>query len=231
MKIKIVNLALLLVALLGTLAVLSAFPSEVPVHFGFDGTADRWGSKYEFLIMPVIMLVMDGVWLLCDHSYRKKLDSDDDKERAEAKTNLKVMAVTFTSISVMFLIMNFLFLYMAYSQLDPSSSVEIDLIKIVNVVMGISFIVLGNVIPKSKSNSTVGFRLPWTRFNDVTWAKCNRFSGYVMVICGFLTAILGLIFPGNIGLMVMLLLLVGSIIPMTIYAYLVYQDEVKKAEK
>ncbi len=230
MKIKIVNLALLLMALFGTLAVISAFPSEVPVHFGFDGTADRWGSKYELLIMPVIMLVMDGIWLLCDHSYRKKLDSDDDKERAEAKANLKVMAVTFTSISVMFLILNFLFLYMSFSQINSANAPQIDVIKIVTVIMGISFIVLGNIIPKSKSNSTVGFRLPWTRFNDVTWSKCNRFSGYVMVICGFLTAICGLLLSGSIALIVMLMLVVGSIIPMTIYAYLVYRDELKKAE-
>lgn len=36
----------------------SSLPAEVAVHFGADGTADRWGSKYELLILPCIGILM-----------------------------------------------------------------------------------------------------------------------------------------------------------------------------
>lgn len=33
-------------------------PSEVPAHFGGNGDVDRWGSKWELLILPGIGIAM-----------------------------------------------------------------------------------------------------------------------------------------------------------------------------
>ena len=232
MKIKIVNIALLLISIIGTLIVLSFMPDVVPVHFGFNGVADRWGSKYEMLIMPGVMALMLGIWFVIDLTTGKKmLNSPDEKERAEAQSNIKVMNITFTVISVMFLILNFAFLYLSYSQLDGVTALNIDILKITVVVMGIAFTVMGNFMPKAKSNSTVGFRLPWTRYNDVTWQKCNRMAGIVSVIQGIILILSGIIFSGGAAMIIMLIALCISLPILTIYAYLVYQDEVKKNEK
>ncbi len=232
MKIKIVNIAILLISLIGTLVVLSAMPDVVPVHFNFEGVADRWGSKYEMLIMPCIMALMLGIWFITDATTGKRmLNSADEKERAEAKSNVKVLNITFTVISVMFFILNFACLYLSYSQLDGVTAMSIDILKIIVIVMGIAFIVMGNFMPKAKSNPTVGFRLPWTRFNDVTWQKCNRFAGIVSVIHGIIVTVSGIIFSGVTAMIVMLIALCVSLPILTVYAYLVYQDEVKKNEK
>ena len=229
MKIKIINIALLLITLVSTLVILSSMPDEIPVHFGFDGTADRWGSKYEMLIMPIIMAVMLGIWFVTDLTLGKRmLDSPDEKQRAEAKMNIKVMNITFTVISVMFMLLNFSFLYLAYSQLDGSSAGEIDILKIVVIIMGLGMAVMGNFMPKSKSNSAVGFRLSWTRFNDVTWQRSNRFAGIVAVIQGLISALSGIVFRGTTALIIMLALLGVALPVMTVYAYLVYKDEVKQ---
>ena len=228
MKIKIVNAALLLITLVSTLVILSYMPDEIPVHFGFDGTADRWGSKYEMLIMPIIMAVMLGIWFVTDLTQGKRmLDSPDEKQRAEAKMNIKVMNITFTVISVMFMLLNFSFLYLSYSQLE-GSSVEIDILKIVVIITGLGMAVMGNFMPKAKSNSAVGFRLPWTRFNDVTWQRSNRFAGIVAVIHGLISALSGIIFSGTTALLIMLISLCVALPVMTVYAHLVYQDELKR---
>ena len=48
--------------LLAALPILIAFivfpflPTEVAVHFGLNGEADRFGSKYELLLLPFIFL-------------------------------------------------------------------------------------------------------------------------------------------------------------------------------
>lgn len=36
----------------------SSIPAVVPVHIGFDGKIDRWGSKWELIIVAVIIAVL-----------------------------------------------------------------------------------------------------------------------------------------------------------------------------
>lgn len=231
MKIKILNLALLLVSLFGTLLALSFLPEEIPVHFDFYGVADRWGSKYEMLIMPIVMLFMLGTWFVTEQANMKDLNSDNEKKVAEARANNKVIAFTFTAISILFLFLNAFFLYLSYSQLEGVTLPQVDIMRIIAVATGVLFIILGNVMPKAKSNSTVGFRMPWTRFNDVTWYKCNRFGGIAMMVSGLITAIGGLIFGGVVSSIIMMFSVFGSLIVILIYAYLIYQDEKKKADE
>ena len=132
--------------------------------------------------------------------------------------------------SLMFAVINGITLYASYSQLDGVSVKEIDILKILTVVMGISFVLIGNFLPKSKNNRNVGFRLPWTRYSDVTWQKSNRFSGIAMVINGIVIALAGIIFSGKVAMIIMLLSLCIVLPILTIYAYIVYSEEVKKSD-
>ncbi len=229
MKIKIVNIAILLLTLCGTLVAISDMPDMIPVHFDMSGVADRWGSKYEMLITPGTMALMLGLWFGCDGIFRKKaVDSPDEKERAEALANIKVLNITFTVVSVLFMILDAVFLYMSYTQLDSAAPFQVDVMRIATIVMGISFTVLGNFMPKTKNNGNVGFRLPWTRYNDVTWNKCNRMGGILLVISGVITTLCSLILSGTVTMIIMSVSLGTSMIFLLIYAYLVYRNEVKK---
>ena len=226
MKIKIVNIVILLATLVGTLICLSYMPDIVPVHFDIHGVADRWGSKYENLLMPGCMAAMIALWFGVDAGFRKTISqSTDEKAVAEAKANIKVLNVTFTAVSVMFTFLNFSILYMCVSQIDGFVGQEIDIMKIVTILLGASFILLGNVMPKARNNAIVGFRLPWTRFNDVTWQKCNRVAGIATVVSGALSIIAGLVFDGMLAITVMLFITFLTITAITIYAYEVYRKE------
>ena len=55
---------------------------------------------------------------------------------------------------------------------------------IMNLTLGIVFLVLGNYMPKVKQNSTVGFRVSWTRNSQENWRRTNRLGGWVMVLGG-----------------------------------------------
>ena len=165
MKTNIFNVIILLVVLVGTLFALSVMPDTVPVHFDIHGVADRWGSKYEMLIMPGCMLAMLLFWIGIDVSYNKKINtSTDEKDIAEAKSNVKVIKFTSVITSLMFAVINGATIYASYSQLENTEALEFDFLKLLSIVMGISFILLGNFMPKAKNNATVGFRLPFTRF-------------------------------------------------------------------
>lgn len=230
MKINLINIIILVVTLVATFVVLSIMPDTVPVHFDIHGVADRWGSKYEMLVMPGCMLAMLAFWLGVDASYKKKIDtSTDEKEIAGAKSNLKVIKITSIITSLMFAVINGLTLYISYSQLDTTDVGEIDFLKILSIVMGISFILLGNFMPKAKNNATFGFRLSWTKFNDVTWRKSNLVGGIAMIIQGIIMILGGIIFEGTVAMIIMLVTLAAVLPAISIYAYVVYANERDKS--
>ena len=230
MKINIINIVILVIVLVGTLAALSIMPDTVPVHFDIHGVADRWGSKYEMLIMPGCMLGMLAFWIGIDASYKKKIStSSNEKEIAEAKTNIKVIQITSVITSLMFAVINGATIYASYSQLDTTDVSKIDFLKILSIVMGISFILLGNFMPKAKNNSTVGFRLPWTRFNDVAWRKSNLVGGIAMIVQGVIMILGGIIFEGTVAMIIMLVTLAVVLPAITIFAYVIYRQEKDKS--
>ncbi len=229
MKSKIVNIILVLLSLAGTLTALSHLPDVIPVHFDIYGIADRWGSKYEMLTMPGVMLAMLAFWFGVEGAYKKKISSSvDEKEIAEAKVNMKVIDITSVITSLLFTVITGVVLYTSYSQLDGADATDIDFLKIISILMGVAFILLGNYMPKAKNNSTVGFRLPWTRYNDITWSKSNRFASYAMVIYGVIIAVCGIILNGIAAMIVMLSTLFVTLIILIVYAYIIYRKEVKK---
>ena len=91
-------------------------------------------------------------------------------------------------------------------------------------------IVLGNILPKTRKNRNVGVRLPYSRYNDITWQKSNRFGGTAMVIAGLLGMVRALLAPSAelaLGLFTVFLLL--AVIATTWYSRKVYLEE--SAEK
>jgi len=62
-KKKIVCYILMYLPLVVALIALLYLPEKIPAHYGFDNQVDRWGSKYEALLFPVVSILM-GYFLL-----------------------------------------------------------------------------------------------------------------------------------------------------------------------
>lgn len=214
-----------------TACVFQFLPDKIPAHYNFAGEIDRWGSKYESFIYPICIIAMAIFWECINSYYRKKSKSvEDDKQRAEASNNIRVIGITAITITVFFNIMQYISLYRACTSSDLSvANVEIDSIKITCVLMGILFVFLGNIMPKTKLNGTIGLRCTYSMYNDITWSKSNRFAGVVLVVTGILTAITSLIFNGVISMILMMVYLIVSVIITILYAKRIY-DEEKKTE-
>ena len=54
------------------------------------------------------------------------------------------------------------------------------------LMMGILFTAIGNYMPKTKMNSTVGIKVPWAYTSEENWNATHRFAGKVWVIGGIL---------------------------------------------
>lgn len=58
-------IALFAAALVYLLLQWSQLPDRIPAHFGADGDVDRYGSRLELLLLPIIGVVMwVGMWIL-----------------------------------------------------------------------------------------------------------------------------------------------------------------------
>ena len=226
MKTKVVNLILIMLVLASTLVAMALLPDIIPVHFDIQGEVDRWGSKYELLLIPAVLTL---IWSIGDKSigfFSKKLKgSDDEKLESDAINNEKVLGKTLTYIYAVMAVVNIGLIYLTFSKLDNSTLPQVDVIKILVMLIGLLMIGLGNLMPKTRINGALGFRLPWTSYNDNTWRKSNLFAGAIGMIVGALLVAVGLIFEGLVAAIIMLCLMVASTVVMSVYAYVIYKKE------
>lgn len=225
MKTRIINIILVTLAFAMTALALSVLPDVVGVHFDIHGNADRFGSKYELLILPLTVLVMQAVFEIVFAYLKRSLDkTDDEKVRAEATSNLKQIGIVSVVTSVVFIFVNAFTLYASYSSVSVSSP-SVDIMKCIGIIIGLALVIMGDRMPKTRINSIVGFRLPWTMYNDVTWRKSNLFASYVMMLTGIILAICALIFEGIVISIIIISLIIVSALICTLYAYSVYKKE------
>ena len=230
---KTLKWILCILTVLSTVFMLFILPDTVPVHFDISGTPDRWGSKFELLLLPVVLIACAFVLDPIAKSYRKKAEeTDNEKEKAEHLSNSKVLNITGIATMCLFFVMNIVTLYTTYIQVTPENNLpEIDILRVVGFIMGIMIIVLGNYMPKTRNNPNIGFRLPWTRYNDVTWNKSNKFASYVLIIAGAISALCSLFINGTLASLLSVSTLLIALPIIMVYAYIVYRDEKRKNDE
>ena len=211
MKIKtIFTCILIFIPLIITLIVLPTLSDTIPVHFGFGGNVTRFGSRYEVLIIPVITIIL-GVFLIL---YGRKTHKNN------------VLLWVTIGITLIFLSIQIWFLHLAYTQAETIFNDNFDIIQIISVLIGISCIIIGNVMPKLKQNYIVGIRTSWTLKSEVTWHKTHRLGGKILVAFGIAYLLLTLfVLEGSMSLFVFLLGFLLIAIILIIYSYHIYKQE------
>lgn len=227
MKTKLVNLIIILLIFATTLAAILLLPDgDVPVHFGPAGEPDMWGSKYTLFVVPAVALL---TWILADRGInvftKKPMDADQEKAESDIRTNKKAVDSTITAMSAILLFVNFGVIYMTFQNLPSYNLPEVDVVKALAMLLGLLMIFMGNIMPKTRANSLIGFRCRWTMYNEITWRKSNLFAGVCGMICGAIGIVLALIFDGFVAVMIWFALMLCASAVMLAYAYNVYKKE------
>lgn len=203
-------------------AVFFFLPETVAAHFNAAGKVDRYGSKYEAFILPAVILAVYLIYLLIKKITRGKLT--DDPERVER--NLGILD---TVMTILLILLNAICVFILILMGDPSvaSDPENLIYVIISAVVGILFIVLGNILPKTKPNALIGMRLSFCMDSDEHWHIANRAGGIAMVISGVVTVIAGLILRSFAYLFWMLGALLVTLTIAIIYSYVKIKGEKK----
>ncbi len=191
-------------ALIPTAAVLIALqflPAEIPAHYDINMNIDRWGSKYESLIMPAATILMSAFMYGMSRFAAKQ---------ENGAGNEKVMMICGISFNLLFLAMTIWSLVLAFNAVSGREINGVLSVKIIFIFAGIAIAVVGNFMPKCRLNSLVGLRTRWSTANEDVWFKCQRFGGVLFVICGIMMSLFSALADS-----IMLILTVNIIITAT----------------
>ena len=78
------------------------------------------------------------------------------------------------------------FLYADFNSIENLSSIALDLNQLVFGLLGVSMVLLGNIMPKLRMNSVVGLRTVWSIKNETAWKKSQRFGGISFIVSGII---------------------------------------------
>lgn len=173
---KIIYYVLMFLPLAVTLLTLQYLPEQIPAHYGIDNQVNRWGSKYEALILPVIV-VFFGIFMLAMAGYAAKQEEN-------GKNNEKVCITTGIFTLLLFNAMNGYFLYTSFNKVENLSSVSPDINQFLFGILGVFMIVVGNIMPKVRMNSMIGLRTRWSMKNETTWKKASGLAGFPLFSVG-----------------------------------------------
>ena len=170
------------------LSVALHLPARVGVHFGVDGTPDRYGSSLEagltLLMLPVVALFVNLLFV-----YLPRLDA---RAAAQPKVfDLIRVAATLLLVAVQFAVAQ----AMQMQRFDQ---------RFVMIALGVFLVVLGNVLPKIPPNRFAGVRTSYTYASRQAWWAANRAGGWLFVMLGMLLVLSAAVLPQSVTLYALL---------------------------
>ena len=205
-KTLILTSLVLLIPIIVGLILWDKLPDSIPIHWGINGEPDNWSGKgFAVFGIPAFMLALQWVCVF--------VCTADPKHE---NYNSKMMKLSLWICPGIGLILSCM-VYPAALGYSISSKV------IAPLIVGVLFIVIGNLLPKCRQTYTMGIKLPWTLASEANWNATHRFGGKVWVIGGIASLLCA--FWGNFWVLIVILA-VMVILP-TVYSYLYYRKHEK----
>lgn len=197
-KLLITSFITLLPLLVGVV-LYSKLPNPIATHFDANGDPNGFTSRALTVFgIPCFLL---GIHLLCVYAMEK------NKQKIQSEKMNEVMYWFVPIIS------NFVLL----SSYAMALGIELNLSKIVPIVSGIIFMILGNYLPKVKQNSVTGIKTSATLRSEKSWYLTHRLAGKIWMVSGVIF-ILSSFLPKYQGIIFIGLILIMTVVPI-VYSY------------
>ncbi|WEV68601.1 SdpI family protein [Bifidobacterium sp. ESL0775] len=216
------NFALVLLALLPLIIYLLALPympDTIPMHYNSKNELDRWGSKYEGLVVAWMVLIFCVFWLVCEIPLGLSVYKQSHPDMSP-KTTVRVWIGGGCWVCLEMNIINIWIISDAFSKGGTGSSIPLE--PIMNVTAGLALIIFGNVMPSVKPNGWSGIRMPGAFKSRESWRRCQRFGGFAFIIGGIVLIVAGLFVHSSRFVDLYAVLVVGLAIVIAFAIYSVY---------
>ncbi len=199
-----------LLSLLIAAFVYPKLPEQIPVHFSFEGTPDRYGSRLFLFVIPLISFLCT---ILAE--VLPRLDPKQPSYDRFPKT-----------YSIMHWCINGLFLAVTVALSIYSLGYKFNTGYLISGAVGVLIMVVGNYMPKMKQNFFTGIKTPWTVMDEENWNKTHRLGGKLWMIGGSFFILLPFLPETLAGILITVDLIILVIIPY-VYSYLLYKKKYK----
>ena len=182
-------------------------PEKVVMQWNFEGNPNWYAHKAVIAFgIPLFFMVLNIAMNLLFYA---------DPKRENTSKVMRIFVAWF--IPVLSLIIVPLMLLM-------NSGVELPIPMIVFILIGLIFIFIGNYLPKSRQNFSVGVRTKWTLNDPENWNKTHRVAGVTFMIGGLLFIVLAFLPLENIiGIIfIFLIIIIMAVVPI-LYSYNLYK--------
>jgi uncharacterized membrane protein len=190
------------------LAVYPRLPHRIPTHWNLRGEADGWGGPGAAFLFPAIAT---GTWLLM--MVLPRIDprrANWEKFAGEVRLIVGVLVLVFAWIEAV--------------ALGAALGWNVDTGRAVTGGVGVMLAVIGNYLPRIRSNWFMGIRTPWTLSSESVWRDTHRIGGRAFVAGGVAMVLAGFI-PGTLAqLLAIVAVMVATLIPV-VYSYLAWRRE------
>ncbi len=167
----IFRLSFIILMLIVAAIVYPSLPDIIPIHWNFAGEPDNWGAKtWAAWMIPGLSLILLALFpLLAKIDPRHK----SYEQFSGAYNTIQNLLILF--FGFIFGIQYLVTLLPEYQSYMPALMLS---------ALGITFIVMGNLMGKVRQNYFVGLRTPWTLDDKEVWQKSQRFGGWAFVLGG-----------------------------------------------
>ena len=197
------SVVMLLPILIGIL-LWNKLPDSMAIHFNYDNEADGYREKwFAVIIVPFILLAVHLIMAMI-------IAADPCKKNISSKVygiNIWILPSLSLALTVVIYVYNL--------------GIHFNISLFFGIFLGITYIIIGNYLPKTRQNYTIGCLLPWTYANEENWNKTNRLAGVINIIIGILVIINAAMGMFDIFYSFLAAVLIGYLIPLG-YSYFLH---------
>jgi uncharacterized membrane protein len=205
-------ITLIILSLLSWAIAYPYLPAEVPTHWGINGEPNQYTSKLLAVFMlPGLLILLYGLMVGLPKIDPKKANYEKFQRGYAIIVNATLVFIFILNLITLFIGLGF----------------NLSIPKIIPVLVGGLFLVMGNYMQQVKLNFFVGIRTPWTLSSDEIWRATHRVASKTMVVGGLIIMV-STFLPVNTAWVVVLgTALVSVFLPLG-YSYWLYKKQQQK---
>ena len=207
---KYAYLALMFAPLVVSLFVVWFLPETIVSRMDIAGNVTATASRFSIFLFPILVAILGfGIRIA---SSSPKLTGGNVR--------------TARSISWILLLLLNVIVYFQFWLYLGGMTVGAQMSRFLTFILGVFFILIGNLAPKIKENSKhFGFRASWLKNNDVAFRKTQRFFGIASVVAGILMMLTGIFMGNNVAILVATMIMIILIAVTGGYSYYIANIE------
>ena len=182
-KLRNINLLIIPIAMIITSLMLSLLKDEVPMKFFSDGTVKEFGSKYEFLLFPGIIILVVNILNFLSNGFKDNEKGKNGLYIASIIINGGILALTIGTILNVILVKDHLY-------------IQIDVIQLITILVSTIIFVLALFVLEKNGNNIVCLKNKYSMYNKDSFDKTQNAFGKVLLTSSALLLVCGTLVKG-----------------------------------